>query len=127
MIKNRKVAYQEINMNDSKSNESNSDSGDSNDNTPPVKLSLALTPIKSTKVKIPMNAIIYMEGKPLPPIPPQLIVYHKPKNVLSAMDERHSVTKQHLGMFLPENYKKFGMHPVGRLGRYSRTCTCPSH
>eukprot|EP00551_Chaetoceros_affinis_P005636 CAMPEP_0203677046 /NCGR_PEP_ID=MMETSP0090-20130426/26994_1 /ASSEMBLY_ACC=CAM_ASM_001088 /TAXON_ID=426623 /ORGANISM="Chaetoceros affinis, Strain CCMP159" /LENGTH=424 /DNA_ID=CAMNT_0050543835 /DNA_START=116 /DNA_END=1390 /DNA_ORIENTATION=+ len=93
IIKSRKVAYREI----------DDDSGN------------PLTPIRTTKLKIPMNAIIYIEGKPLPPIPPSLIVYHKPRNVLSAMDEKHSQTKKHLGMFLPESYKKFGMHPVGRL------------
>ena len=91
-IKSRKVAYKEETDND----------------TP-------LIPIKSTKLKIPMNAIIYINGKPLPPIPPLLIAYHKPKNVLSAMDEKHSLSKKHLGMFLPPRYKKFGMHPVGRL------------
>lgn len=74
----------------------------------------ALIPIKTTKLKIPMNAIIYMNGQPLPPIPPSLIVYHKPKNVLSAMEEKRT-DRKHLGMLLPETYKKFGMHPVGRL------------
>lgn len=92
VIKARKVAYKETDDND----------------TP-------LIPIKSTKLKIPMNAVIYINGKPLPPIPPLLIAYHKPKNVLSAMDEKHSLSKKHLGMFLSPTYKKIGMHPVGRL------------
>lgn len=74
----------------------------------------SLTPVKSTKLKIPMNAIIYMNGIPLPQPPPALVVYHKPKNVLSAMDERHS-NKKHLGMVVPDIFDKFGMHPVGRL------------
>ena len=91
MIKSRKVAYKVSEDDDT------------------------LTPIKNTKLKIPMNAIIYMNGVPLPPIPPMLLAYHKPKNVLSAMDEKHSTTKKHLGMVLPDSYKKYGMHPVGRL------------
>ncbi len=74
----------------------------------------SLTPVKSTKLKIPMNAIIYMNGIPLPQPPPVLVVYHKPKNVLSAMDERHS-NKKHLGMVVPDIFDKFDMHPVGRL------------
>lgn len=91
LIQSRRVAYKELNDDDT------------------------LIPIKSTKLKIPMNSIIYVNGRPLPPIPPLLMVYHKPKNVLSAMDEKHSVTKKHLGMMVPESYKKYGMHPVGRL------------
>lgn len=34
--------------------------------------------------------------------------------MLSAMDEKHS-NKKHLGMILPDQYKKLGFHPVGRL------------
>jgi len=59
-----------------------------------------------------MNADLYLDGNQIPLQPTTLIAYHKPINVLSAMDEKHS-TKKHLGLFLPKKYKK--MHPVGRL------------
>lgn len=74
----------------------------------------ALIPIKGPKEKIAMDAIIYMDGKEIPQLPPVLIAYHKPKFMLSAMDEKHS-DKTHLGMVLPDHYKKLKMHPVGRL------------
>ncbi len=90
LIKSKKVAYKIIRNKQTTIEEENE----------------KLTPIKSTKLKIPMNSIIYMNGIPLPPIPPMLMVYHKAKNVLSAMDEKHSKTKQHLGMFLTDHYKK---------------------
>ena len=71
-------------------------------------------PIKGPKDKIRMDAVLYLDGKALAQLPPILIAYHKPKFMLSAMDEKHS-DKKHLGMVLPDKYKKLGMHPVGRL------------
>lgn len=73
-----------------------------------------LIPVKGPKEKIAMDAILFMDGKPIPDLPPILIAYHKPKYMLSAMQEKHS-DKKHLGMVLPEQYKKLDMHPVGRL------------
>ena len=73
-----------------------------------------MLPIKGPKEKIAMDALIYMDGKEIPQLPPILIVYNKPKFVLSAMDEKHS-DKKHLGMILPDYYKRLKMHPVGRL------------
>jgi pseudouridine synthase len=77
-------------------------------------LNSELLPIKGPKEKIAMDAIIYMDGKEIPQLPPILIAYNKPKYMLSAMDEKHS-DKKHLGMVLPDHYKRLNMHPVGRL------------
>lgn len=77
-------------------------------------LNSELVPVKGPKEKIAMDAIIYMDGKEIPQLPPILIAYHKPKYMLSAMDEKHS-DKKHLGMVLPDYYKRLNMHPVGRL------------
>ncbi len=71
-----------------------------------------LIPVKGPKEKIGMDAILFMDGKMIPELPPILVKYHKPKFMLSAMDEKHS-DKKHLGMILPDQYKLF--HPVGRL------------
>ena len=73
-----------------------------------------LIPIKGPKEKIQMDAILVLDGKIIPNLPPILIAYHKPKFMLSAMQEKHS-DKRHLGMILPDKYKKLGIHPVGRL------------
>jgi len=102
-IKEKNVAYK-LYYDDTDDNDDNDD----NDNN------IRLTPLRSSKIKIPMNAIIYMDGKPIPQLPPILMAYHKAKNVLSAYDEKHS-SKKHLGMMIPERFKKIGMHPVGRL------------
>jgi len=61
-----------------------------------------------------MNSILYMDGKEIPQPPPILIAFHKPKFMLSAMDEKHS-NKKHLGMIVPKKYAKLNIHPVGRL------------
>jgi len=70
--------------------------------------------IKGPKEKISMTANLYMDGKEIPNLPPILIAFHKPKFMLSAMDEKHS-NKRHLGMVLPKQYEKLSIHPVGRL------------
>lgn len=71
-------------------------------------------PVKGPKEKISMETILFMDGKEIEPLPPLLMVFHKPKYMLSAMDEKHS-DKKHLGMVLSEQYKKLNIHPVGRL------------
>lgn len=73
-----------------------------------------LIPVTGPKVKIPMDSILYMDGKPIPQLPPILVAFHKPKYVLSAMEEKHS-EKLHLGNYLPNRLANIGMHPVGRL------------
>ncbi len=73
-----------------------------------------LMTITGPKQKVAMDAILWLKGQPIPSLPPMVVAFHKPKFVLSAMEEKHS-NKMHLGMFLPETYKKVGMHPVGRL------------
>lgn len=70
--------------------------------------------IKGPKEKLSMTANLYMDGKEIPQLPPILIAFHKPKFMLSAMDEKHS-NKKHLGMVLPKQYEKLNIHPVGRL------------
>jgi 23S rRNA pseudouridine2605 synthase len=77
-------------------------------------------------VKIPMNAELYLDGQPIPQLPPDILIFHKPISVLSAMipstmddegseDEPHPFHRDHLGNYLPSQYQKIGMHPVGRL------------
>jgi 23S rRNA pseudouridine2605 synthase len=74
----------------------------------------SMIPVTGPKVKISMDAILYMDGKPIPQLPPILMAFHKPKYVLSALEEKHS-DKAHLGKYLPERLTRIGMHPVGRL------------
>jgi len=74
-----------------------------------------LVNIKGPKEKIPMDAILVLDGKTIPQLPPLLVVHHKPKFVLSAMRDDNKSTKDHLGAHLPERYQKAGMHPVERL------------
>jgi len=83
--------------------------------------------ISGPGVKIPMNTELYLDGKRIPPLPPDLFVFHKPKGVLSAMksssintpsqdqDPTNFKNRDHLGNHLPPQLKKVGMHPVGRL------------
>jgi 23S rRNA pseudouridine2605 synthase len=73
-----------------------------------------MIPVKGPKEKLSMNAILYMDGKEILQLPPILIAFHKPKFMLSAMDEKHS-NKKHLGMVFPKQYEKLNIHPVGRL------------
>ena len=71
--------------------------------------------LKGPSDKIPMNAKLLLDGThEVPSPPPLLYIYHKPKNMLSAMKEDSS-DKAHLGQVLAPNLIKGGMHPVGRL------------
>ena len=74
--------------------------------------------ILSPKQKVPFAANLFLDGTLLPGPPPLLLVYHKPKNVLSTMEDDKKYADQerkHLGQVLEDKYKAAGMHPVGRL------------
>jgi 23S rRNA pseudouridine2605 synthase len=76
------------------------------------------TRIKGPKEKVPSNAALFLDGKLLPSAAPLLLVYHKPKFVLSVMEDDKKYKDQerkHLGQVLNARYKRCGMHPVGRL------------
>jgi len=76
------------------------------------------TRIKGPKEKVPSNAALFLDGKLLPSAAPLLLVYHKPKFVLSVMEDDKKYQDQerkHLGQVLNARYKRCGMHPVGRL------------
>ena len=74
--------------------------------------------ILSPKQKVPFAANLFLDGTLLPGPPPLLLVYHKPKNVLSTMEDDKKYADQqrkHLGQVLDDKYKAAGIHPVGRL------------
>lgn len=74
------------------------------------------TRIKGPKEKVPSDATLFLDGNLLPPAAPLLLLYHKPKFVLSAMeDDKKYQERKHLGQMLESRYKRCGMHPVGRL------------
>jgi 23S rRNA pseudouridine2605 synthase len=68
--------------------------------------------ITGPKQKIPMDASLFVDGdKEVPKLPPLLRVYHKPKWVLSVMND--SKGRKNLGDLDEELISM--MHPVGRL------------
>lgn len=68
--------------------------------------------LKSASEKITMDTPLFVDGAPVPQLP-LLLVYHKPKWVLSVM---HDPTgRPNLGGLLTEIQKKQKLHPVGRL------------
>ncbi|KAL7491527.1 hypothetical protein ACHAWT_000846 [Skeletonema menzelii] len=76
------------------------------------------TRIKGPKEKVPPNAALFLDGNLLPSAAPLLLAYHKPKYVLSVMEDDKKYKDQerkHLGQMLSARYKRCGMHPVGRL------------
>ena len=76
------------------------------------------TRIKGPKEKVPSNISLFLDGNLLPAPAPLLLVYHKPKFVLSVMEDDKKYKDQerkHLGQMLGSRYKRCGMHPVGRL------------
>lgn len=76
------------------------------------------TRIKGPKEKVPYDAILFLDGNVLPSAAPLLLAYHKPKFVLSVMEDDEKYKDQerkHLGQVLNARYKRCGMHPVGRL------------
>ena len=76
------------------------------------------TRINSPKEKVPFHAPLFLNGRLLPGPPPLLLVYHKPKYMLSVMEDDRKYADQnrrHLGQVLKPRYKTAGLHPVGRL------------
>ncbi|KAL3763327.1 hypothetical protein ACHAW5_007719 [Stephanodiscus triporus] len=76
------------------------------------------TRVRGPKEKVPFDSSIFLDGRLLPGPPPPLLVYHKPKYVLSAMADDvkyRDQRRRHLGEVLEDRYRRGGMHPVGRL------------
>jgi pseudouridine synthase len=74
--------------------------------------------IAGPKVKVPSGCALFLDGNLLPAAAPLLLIYHKPKFVLSVMEDDKKYKDQerkHLGQVLDARYKRCGMHPVGRL------------
>lgn len=68
--------------------------------------------ISGPKQKIPMDAALFVDGKKeVPQLPPLLRVYHKPKWVLSVMNDDNG--RPNLGDLDEQSISN--MHPVGRL------------
>mmetsp|Transcript_12625 Transcript_12625/g.21024 ORF Transcript_12625/g.21024 Transcript_12625/m.21024 type:complete len:329 (-) Transcript_12625:30-1016(-) len=70
--------------------------------------------IKGPSEKVHPEATLYLDGNELPGPPPPILIYHKPKYVLSAMDDKE---RSHLGEKLEECELQTSnaLHPVGRL------------
>jgi len=76
------------------------------------------TRLKGPKEKVPYAASLFLDGNLLPGPPPLLLAYHKPKYVLSVMEDEKKYeyqNRKHLGQVLEPRFVKSGMHPVGRL------------
>eukprot|EP00956_Cyclotella_meneghiniana_P016542 scaffold26106_cov47-Cyclotella_meneghiniana.AAC.2 len=76
------------------------------------------TVIRGPKQKVRSNAILFIDGKLIPGPAPLLMVYHKPKFMLSVMEDDKKYLDQqrrHLGQVLHPRYARAGVHPVGRL------------
>ena len=74
--------------------------------------------IRGPKQKVRSDAVLFLDGKLIPGPAPLLMVYHKPKFMLSVMEDDKKYLDQqrrHLGQVLPPRYVRAGMHPVGRL------------
>jgi len=74
--------------------------------------------LRGPSEQVPHDANLFLDGKLIPGPAPLLLVYHKPKFVLSVMDDDKKYVDQqrrHLGHVLEPRYVRSGMHPVGRL------------
>ena len=74
--------------------------------------------IRGPKQKVRSDAVLFLDGKLIPGPAPLLMVYHKPKFMLSVMEDDKKYLDQqrrHLGQVLSPRYVRAGMHPVGRL------------
>ena len=74
--------------------------------------------LKGPSDKVHSNAVLFLDGKIIPGPSPLMLVYHKPKYVLSVMEDDKKYLDQqrkHLGQMLEPRYARSGMHPVGRL------------
>eukprot|EP00540_Astrosyne_radiata_P018147 CAMPEP_0116841160 /NCGR_PEP_ID=MMETSP0418-20121206/10770_1 /TAXON_ID=1158023 /ORGANISM="Astrosyne radiata, Strain 13vi08-1A" /LENGTH=370 /DNA_ID=CAMNT_0004471555 /DNA_START=94 /DNA_END=1206 /DNA_ORIENTATION=- len=70
--------------------------------------------LASPSEKIPLDAKLFVDKEEIPEIP-LLLVYHKPKYLLSQMDD-DDLNRPHLGMVLSDyHYAQKDVHPVGRL------------
>ena len=70
------------------------------------------TIIKGPSEKITMDTTLFVDNTPVPTIP-LLMVYHKPKWVLSVLNDPQD--RPNLGTLLTEVQKRQKLHPVGRL------------
>ena len=68
--------------------------------------------VKGPSEKLTMDAPIFVDSTPVPTIP-LLLVYHKPKWVLSVLNDPQG--RPNLGTLLSEVQRRQKLHPVGRL------------
>lgn len=68
--------------------------------------------VKGPSEKLTMDAPLYVDNTPVPTIP-LLLVYHKPKWVLSVLSDPQG--RPNLGSILSEVQRRQKLHPVGRL------------
>mmetsp|Transcript_30077 Transcript_30077/g.43735 ORF Transcript_30077/g.43735 Transcript_30077/m.43735 type:complete len:454 (+) Transcript_30077:228-1589(+) len=86
------------------------------------------TLVKGPSVRLPIDTVFYIDRTHELPGPiPKILIFHKPKYVLSETMDRTSSSyhsgdeekgRKHVYMFLEERYQKkknSGLHPVGRL------------
>jgi 23S rRNA pseudouridine2605 synthase len=76
------------------------------------------TVIRGPSQKVQSNATLFIDGKLIPGPTPLLMIYHKPKWMLSVMEDDPKYIDQqrrHLGQVLAPRFVRSGMHPVGRL------------
>ncbi len=74
--------------------------------------------LRGPSEQVPYDANLFLDGKLIPGPTPLVLVYHKPKFVLSVMEDDKKYLDQqrkHLGHVLEPRYIRSGMHPVGRL------------
>jgi len=71
-----------------------------------------LVVIKGPSEKVTMDAPLFVDSTPVPTIP-LLLAYHKPKWVLSVLNDPQG--RPNLGSLLTEVQKRQKLHPVGRL------------
>ena len=73
------------------------------------------TVIKGPKQKVRSNSILFIDGKLIPGPAPLLMVYHKPKFMLSVMEDDKKYLDQqrrHLGQVLHPRYARAGMFNI---------------
>ena len=76
------------------------------------------TVIKGPKQKVRSNSILFIDGKLIPGPAPLLMVYHKPKFMLSVMEDDKKYLDQqrrHLGQVLHPRYARAGMFNISLL------------
>lgn len=68
--------------------------------------------VKGPSEKLTIDTPLFVDDVPVPTIP-LLLAYHKPKWVLSVLNDPQG--RPHLGSVLSEVQRRQGLHPVGRL------------